>query len=145
MEAIDGKICDESCHFYPQQLLGSMLKPLFRRNNEALARQWEERLTLAAPVSMLYLNCVGDRCAFLALDGRHAAAAELRKQGERLAAEPGVSLWQKMRFHQGAARSLVRAAAAGDCDYAAPEAQERHEAEAKRLEAALRKRNQAVS
>lgn len=104
------KPCGETCAFAPHSMYAWLLEPLNRRGRKDEARVLNDRLDMLMIPSARYLNAMGHRIRYLALEERFDDATHLMQQMLPLAREPDASSWQKLKFYEGCVRAAELAA-----------------------------------
>lgn len=99
------KPCGETCAFAPHSMYAWLLVPLHLRGRKDEARVLHDRLETLMVPRVLYLNAMGHRIHYLALEGRFEDAGSLMRTMLPMAAEPDASPWQKLRFFAGCAKA----------------------------------------
>jgi hypothetical protein len=107
------KPCGETCAFAPHSMYAWLLEPLHRRGRKDEARVLHDRLETLMVPRALYLNAMGHRIHYLALEGRFEDASHLIQQMLPMAEEPDASPWQKLKFYEGCERAVELAAHEG--------------------------------
>ena len=79
-----------------------LLEPLHRRGRKDEARVLEDRLAgLLNTAHSLYLDAMGCRIHYLALEGRFEDAGKLLQAMLPLAIDESASPWQRLKFFEG--------------------------------------------
>jgi hypothetical protein len=83
-----------------------MLAPLFRRGRVEEAQELDARLGSLLAYSPRYLESLGCRIEFAALQGRFDDAWNLVDGSWEMAVDPEVSAWQRLRYFQKVQRAF---------------------------------------
>ena len=100
------KPCGETCAFAPHSMYAWLLEPLHRRGRQDEARVLHDRLDTLMIPRVLYLNAMGHRVHYLALEGRFEEAGHLMRTMLPMAEEPDASPWQVLKFFEGCQRAI---------------------------------------
>lgn len=99
------KPCGETCAWAPHSMYAWLLEPLHRRGREDEARVLHDRLETLMIPRVLYLNAMGHRIRYLAIERRFADAGNLMRTMLPMAEEPDASPWQCLRFYEGCVKA----------------------------------------
>jgi len=118
--------CGDTCAFAPHSMYAWLLEPLRRRGRADEARVLHDRLESLMIPRLLYLNAMGHRIPYLAIEDCFEDAGRLIRQMLPLAQEPDASPWQKLKFYEGCAKALqtARSKKAGASRMLGPQARE---------------------
>lgn len=100
------KPCGGTCAFAPHWMLAWLLEPLHRRGRKDEARVLHDRLESLHTASALYLEAMGCRIHYLALEGRFEDAGKLLNMMLPIAKEEDASPRQRLKFYEGCLRAL---------------------------------------
>lgn len=103
------KPCGGTCAFAPHTMLAWLLEPLHRRGRNDEARVLEERLAALLTPRTLYLDAMGCRIHFLALEGRFDEAGKLLQVMLPISKDDMASPWQRLKFYEGCVRATEHA------------------------------------
>lgn len=98
--------CGNTCAFAPHSMYAWLLEPLHRLGRKDEARVLHDRLETLMVPRTLYLNAMGHRAHYLALEGRFADAIHLMRSMLPMAQQSDASPWQVRKFHEGCERAL---------------------------------------
>ncbi len=108
------KPCASTCSFAPHSMNAWLLEPLHRRGAREEARLMEERLASLLSTQLRYLDPMGCRIHYLALENRFADAGKIVESMLPLAKEELASPWQRLKFYESCARALELARSNAD-------------------------------
>jgi hypothetical protein len=108
------KPCGGTCALAPHSMVAWLLEPLVRRERRDEARVLNDRLDALLTPSALYLDAMGCRIHYLAMENRFDEAANLVRVMMPMAREDDASPRQRLKFLEGCERAAATAAAAGE-------------------------------
>jgi hypothetical protein len=92
--------CGITCGLAPHGMYAWMLAPLIRRGRVEEAQELDARLGSLLSFSPRYLDSLGCRIEFAALQGRFDDAWTMVDVSWEMAVDPEVSAWQQLKFFQ---------------------------------------------
>lgn len=108
------KPCGGTCAFAPHSMFAWLLEPLHRRGRKDEARVLHDRLDGLHTPRALYLDAMGCRIHYLALEGRFQEAGNLLHMMRSIAKDEDASPRQRLKFYEGCARAMELAATEED-------------------------------
>lgn len=100
------KPCGGTCAFAPHSMFAWLLEPLRSRGRNDEATVLEARLAGLLTPRTLYLDAMGCRIHYLALEGRFEDANAILRSMLPFANDPMASPWQRLKFYEGCTRAL---------------------------------------
>ena len=100
------KPCGGTCAFAPHSMFAWLLEPLHRRGRKDEARVLHDQLESLHTASALYLDAMGCRIHYLALEDRFEEAGKLLNMMLPIAKDEDASPRQQLKFYEACLRAL---------------------------------------